>query len=283
MALFSRQAGHWLDASAPNGAGRIRALNELPMEQLRGMLKGYPGDWRRDSDESHGRPAPLRQKENPEGTTRVALLAPRKFRLGSASLFDALAKRRSADAFEAEAIALEELSFLLWAAHGVTPLASGDAEAIYSSFRTAPSAGGCQPLESYVAVQRVEGVAPGLYWYASAPHELVLIRQDESLTRTLQAACYDEPLIGAAGAVFLWSAVPYRTEWKYAYLAHRMIALEAGHVCQNLLLAAEACGLGARPVLAYHQPAVDELLALDGEEEFALYLACAGRRPAREQ
>jgi SagB-type dehydrogenase family enzyme len=89
--------------------------------------------------------------------------------------------------------------------------------------------------------------------------------------------------VGDAAVVFIWSAIPGRTEWKYAYLAHRMIAMEAGHVCQNLYLAAQSCGLGVCALLSYHQPQVDELLELDGIEEFTLYLACVGKaaEPAR--
>jgi nitroreductase len=56
-----------------------------------------------------------------------------------------------------------------------------------------------------------------------------------------------------------------------------MIAMEAGHVCENLYLAAESCRTGTCAVLSYHQPRVDELLGVDGKEEFALYLACVGK------
>ena len=71
--------------------------------------------------------------------------------------------------------------------------------------------------------------------------------------------------------------MPYRTEWKYTYLAHRMIAMEAGHVCENLYLAAQSCGTGCCAALSYDQPHVDELLGVDGQEEFALYVACVGK------
>jgi SagB-type dehydrogenase family enzyme len=80
-----------------------------------------------------------------------------------------------------------------------------------------------------------------------------------------------------AAAVFIWAAIPYRTEWKYAYLSPRMIAMEAGHVCQNLYLSAESIGAGACAMLAYDQASIDALIGVDGKDEFALYLACVGR------
>jgi nitroreductase len=57
-----------------------------------------------------------------------------------------------------------------------------------------------------------------------------------------------------------------------------MIAMEAGHVCENLYLAAESCHLGACSLLSYHQPLLDSLLGLDGVDEFTLYLACIGKK-----
>ena len=127
----------------------------------------------------------------------------------------------------------------------------------------------------------MEGLAPGIYRYLPGDHQLVLVREDAQVSANLQAACYGTPAVGAAAAVFIWSAVPYRTEWKYTYLAHRMIAMEAGHVCENLYLAAQACGTGCCAVLSYDQPHVDALLGVDGNEEFALYVACVGK-PKRD-
>ena len=62
-----------------------------------------------------------------------------------------------------------------------------------------------------------------------------------------------------------------------------MIAMEAWHVCENLYLAAESCRTGACAVLSYNQPKVDELLGLDGNAEFSLYLACVGKPKLEER
>jgi len=68
-------------------------------------------------------------------------------------------------------------------------------------------------------------------------------------------------------------------EWRYGLAAHRVIALDAGHVCQNLYLACEAIGAGTCGIAAYNQEAIDQLLRVDGEDEFTIYLAPVGKVP----
>ncbi|MFO7569003.1 MAG: nitroreductase family protein, partial [Smithellaceae bacterium] len=69
-----------------------------------------------------------------------------------------------------------------------------------------------------------------------------------------------------------------RMEWRYDLAAHKVIAIDAGHVCQNLYLACEAIGAGTCAVAAYDQEACDALLGVDGHEEFTIYLAPVGNR-----
>ncbi|MEI6072298.1 MAG: SagB/ThcOx family dehydrogenase [Verrucomicrobiae bacterium] len=256
---------------------KVRELNEIPIAQLRVLLKGFPGEWQPDSDRSRAQPEPPAEKAVPPGAKRIALVPPADIRLGDMPVRAAIAARRSTRDFSAAALSLEELSFLLWATQGITGEQRDEAGAVVQRFRAAPSAGARYPLETYLAIHRVEGLAPGLYRYLPLDHQLVLVREDARISESLQAACYGTPAAGTAAAVFIWSAVPARTEWKYTYLAHRMIAMEAGHVCENLYLAAQASGTGCCALLSYDQPHVDELLGVDGREEFALYIACIGK------
>ncbi len=66
-------------------------------------------------------------------------------------------------------------------------------------------------------------------------------------------------------------------EWRYGPAAYKVIALDAGHVCQNLYLACETIGAGTCAIAAYNQEELDELLRLDGKEEFAIYIASVGK------
>ena len=58
----------------------------------------------------------------------------------------------------------------------------------------------------------------------------------------------------------------------------RLIAIDAGHVCQNLYLACEAIGCGTCAIGAFIQTKADELLRLDGKEEFVFYMAPVGKQ-----
>jgi len=77
--------------------------------------------------------------------------------------------------------------------------------------------------------------------------------------------------------VFIWTTIPYRMEWRYSVVSHKIIALDAGHVCQNLYLACESIGCGTCAIGAYDQEKMDRFLGVDGEEEFAIYAAPVGR------
>ena len=81
--------------------------------------------------------------------------------------------------------------------------------------------------------------------------------------------------------LFIWVTIPCRTEWRYSFTAHKMIAQESGHVCQNLYLASEAIGAGACAI-TYDQAQVDRILGVDGKEEFAIYVAPMGKVTSAE-
>jgi len=91
-------------------------------------------------------------------------------------------------------------------------------------------------------------------------------------------AVLGQPYPGEAAVTFIWTAIPYRMEWRYGLASHKVIALDVGHVCQNLYLACEAIDAGICAIAAYDQEAVDRMLRIDGEEEFTIYLAPVGKR-----
>ena len=246
-------------------------LDSFSYDQLRVFLKGYDGDWRPHSDREKGIPAPPATKSSPEGARRMALPPPQSPDGQTMDLKALLESRRSLREFSKSPLSLADLGFLLWAAQGVT---GQNSEA---PFRTAPSAGGRYPLETYISVANVTGLEAGIYRYEPTTHSLIVVSENPKSPEKLLAACYGQSVVSNAAAVLVWTATPYRTEWKYAFTAHRMIAMEAGHACQNVCLAATALGLGACPLLSYHQSALDRWLGVDGREEFAIYLAALGK------
>jgi SagB-type dehydrogenase family enzyme len=223
------------------------------------------------SDQSAGVPVPVMEKPCPPGAATVALVPADRLTVGTLSVREAIAGRRSRRAFSPGSLSLEELSYLLWATQGIGKLTPK------RSLRTSPSAGARHPFETYLAVFRVDGVEPGLWRYQPVEHRLCrLSRSVEGMAAELDAALFEQ-LFGCAVA-FLWTAVPYRTEWRYHVVSHKVILLDAGHVCQNLYLACESIGCGACALGAYDQQALDRFLGVDGEEEMAIYAAPVGRR-----
>lgn len=223
------------------------------------------------SDQNRGVPAPPVQKEPRADQARISL--PLDFPAQNIDLMQALDGRRSCRAWSGQEISLGELSFLLWATQGVRKNAGPS-----RMFRTVPSAGCRHAFETYVLANAVQDLERGLYRYLPLEHELIL----EDLAGPDFSARQHEAVLGQsfvpkAAAVFVWAAIPYRMEWRYLEAAHRVMALDAGHICQNLYLAVQAVGCGTCAVAAYHQKALDELLGVDGVDEFAVYLAPVGK------
>jgi SagB-type dehydrogenase family enzyme len=123
----------------------------------------------------------------------------------------------------------------------------------------------------------VEGLEKGIYRYLPLEHSLVFVRTVDNLPGHLVAATHGQSFAGQAAVTFIWTAIPERTEWRYAEASYKVIALDAGHVCQNLYLACEAIGAGTCAIAAYDQILSDALLGVDGNEEFTVYIAPVGK------
>jgi SagB-type dehydrogenase family enzyme len=190
------------------------------------------------------------------------------------SVRQAIKQRRSHRSFTKESLTLEELSFLLWATQGIEQINTHEGR-IVRTLRTVPSGGARHPFETYLLVRRVEGLVPGLYRYLPVEHKLYVVR-DKDLTEEAHEATRGQFLRQSA-VVFVWTVVPYRTEWRYTFLSAKIIAQDSGHVCQNLYLACEAIGAGTCAIGAYDQDKIDPILGVDGVEEFTVYVAPVGK------
>jgi len=220
-----------------------------------------PGEPRRDYPR-----APL-YKEYP-GARRRLNLDPEAGRLG-ADLWLSIQKRRSQRHYRERPLTQDELAALLWATQGVTRVADN------FLFRASPSAGALYPVETYLAVHRVADLEPGI-WHFEIPDFAITLLREGDWRGNLVAAGLSQGFLGQAAVVFIWTGVLNRAMWKYRERAVRYLFLDAGHICQNLMLAATALGLGGCPVGAFFDGEVEELLGVDGVEEVALYLASVG-------
>ncbi|MBE0602864.1 MAG: SagB/ThcOx family dehydrogenase [Deltaproteobacteria bacterium] len=249
---------------------RIRSHRRWLKDTVRGSI-----DWNA-TGQSLGLPLPPLQKPVPPGSRTIALPGPDRFdEVCRAGLLEVLHRRRSVRRYADAVLSIEELAFLLWGTQGVARR-DGDE----SSFRTVPSAGARHAFETYLYCRKVGTLEEGIYRYLPLSHKLLFEFAEPGLSARIANACLGQRFVGQGAATFFWSVLPYRMEWRYGAAAHRVLPMDAGHVCQNLYLCAEAIGAGTCAVAAYDQEAVDALLRLDGMEEFVIYLAPVGRRAA---
>lgn len=226
-----------------------------------------------NTDQNRGIAPPPLEKPIPAGVQCIDLIPAEKLRdISVIDVFTALARRRSRRVFNPVPLTLKELSFLLWATQGIRKIAAPG-----TAFRVVPSAGCRHALETYLCVFNVAGLGKGIYRYLPVEHQLLPVSQPTHLSTRISEAAMGQDFVGKSAVTFIWTAIPYRMEWRYDMAAHKVIALDAGHVCQNLYIACEAIHAGTCAVAAYDQELLDNLLGVDGTEEFAIYLAPVGK------
>jgi SagB-type dehydrogenase family enzyme len=189
---------------------------------------------------------------------------------GGASVWDVIRQRRSVRRYQDTPLKEADLSQMLWASQGITAHERG------YDLRAAPSAGALYPVETYVVVHDVEGIEPGVYHYAPDRHELEQLKAGDFRQGTARSAL-DQKIAQRANVVFIWTAIFQRSKWKYRQRAHRYVYLDAGHIAQNVALAAVALGLGSCQIAALYDDEVNALVGADGTEESAIYMTVVGR------
>lgn len=229
-------------------------------------------DWRElkeiQTDRLLNKPKPEMFKEPKQGS-KIIELSKEFPNIKQKTVTECIKNRRSLRFYKDQKLTLEEATYLLWETSRVDSYKPG------VTFRTIPTAGATNSMETYVFLNKVEGIDKGLYHYIQDKHQLELMDDDPSVEEAVNGALYGQ-LRGAA-IVFFITATPYRTEYKYAHLSHKMIAIEAGHAGQNVSLAAEVIDCGAVMIAAYVQEFCDELLGI-GEDEFVTYVSAIGKR-----
>lgn len=210
---------------------------------------------------------PAQYKHYPEAE-KVPLPPPQDFR--GLTVEEAIEKRRSVRDYSGEPMSAEELSNLLHCAGGITGQRWGH------RLRAAPSAGALYPVELYPVVHHVTGLEQGIYHYSVLNHSLEKLQQGD-FRSTMVRHGVEQEFLGQANVVFILSAIFQRTRWKYRERTYRYVMLEAGHIAQNIYLAATSMGMGACAVGAFLDDDLNRLLGLDGEQEAVIYIVAVGK------
>ncbi len=196
---------------------------------------------------------------HPAAGAVVALPSPRVL---ACPLEEAIAGRASCRRFATEPLLLADVSTLLSAAYGCR----GEVSVGGFSFqaRPVPSAGAIYPLGIHLIALSVTGIAPGIYRYLPAPHAL------EGAPSRLSRDFLSELFLGqhhaaAAGVLAVVTARLDATLARYGDRGYRYVLLEAGHLTQNLNLAASAIGLACLDLGGFLDRMLDETLRLTQE------------------
>lgn len=227
------------------------------------------------SDQSQGVPAPELEKPYVGSGPVMHLPKPVNLKQGNVLLENTITGRRSIRRFSHAPLTMEELSWLLWCTQGVQKVLPP------STIRTVPSAGARHPLDTYLLINRVKGLNAGLYRYIALEHAVAPIRLDAKISELLQEACLGQDMVVSAAMTLFWVADVYRSAWRYSERAWRYVFLDAGHVCQNLYLAAVPLECGVCAIAAFEDEKLNSLLGVDGENQFSVYAAVVGKLPSR--
>ena len=189
------------------------------------------------------------------------------------SLGDALAARRSMRDYAETILPQLLLGKLLFACAGVNGTLRF--EGLTLGARTYPSGGGLYPLEIYPVLQRVEGIADGIYHYDPFAHELEELRTG-NYHQQFAAMTFGQDMLATANAILFITAVLDRSMWKYGQRGYRYVWIEAGHLGQNLYLVAGALGLAPVALGGFYDAEANALLGVDGAES-TIYAICIGQ------
>lgn len=234
----------------------------------------------RRSDLYKGVPPPPLELGYDETKRVIDLPSQKDIRVDAIDLREAIEKRRSFRNYTEQMLTLEELSWLLWCTQGVKEIVDrpqGVSHPTRATLRVVPSSGACHPFETYLLVNRVKGLQSGLYRFLAIKHKLVEVSLEEGLADKITEVCWGQQFVKRSAAVFIWTFLPYRTTWRYGARGLRAL-MEAGHICQNLYLSAEAIHCGVCAVDAFGDNEFNAILGIDGEDQFIVYIATVGKK-----
>ncbi len=225
-----------------------------------------------ESDQKKGFSPPPLQSPYSTQLEKIDLIEIGDIRIPEKDITQVINQRKSVRSYLEESLTLEELSYLLWCTQGVKKIISNT-----TTKRIVPSAGSRHPLETYLVINRVKGLPIGLYRYISLEHKLLKIKTDSQIMKKIVEACNDQQFIGKSALIFIWSANIYRMKWRHGERAYRYIFLDAGHVGQNLYLAATVINCGVCTISVFLDDELNHLVGIDGKNEFVIYMAAVGK------
>ena len=225
------------------------------------------------SDQSKGLTQPPLEMEYAHKMRSYELPRITELKIPDLKLKQAIENRTSRREYSENPLTISELSWLLWSTQGVK-----DVRDQVATLRTVPSAGARHAFETFLLVNNVNRLEPGIYRYVATEHKLVEYIIEDGIADKVVEASYDQTMVKNSAVTFIWVADVYRMTWRYVERGYRYLHIDVGHVCQNLYLAAENVSAGVCAIGAYHDDIFNKLLYLDGENQFVIYVASVGKK-----
>ena len=162
---------------------------------------------------------------------------------------------------------------MLFYSAGVTKTKTYPAGTIY--FRAAACAGALYPIEIYVVCGEIEGLEAGVYHFSPGDFTLKRLRKGDRRS-VLADATADEPRIARAPVTLVFSAITWRSTWKYRDRAYRYHYWDNGTIVANAFAMARGLDLPASLAMGFVEREVNDLVGIDGERELATSLLALG-------
>ena len=173
---------------------------------------------------------------------------------------------------------LAQVAYLLYYSAGITK------KLVYPqgeiAFRAAACAGALYPIEIYLVCGELPGLSAGVYHFSPEDFSLVRLRRGDFRTHLVQASG-DDSDVAQAPLSFVYTAITWRSSWKYQARAYRYHYWDCGTILANSLAACSAQQLPAKVGMGFLDEQVNQLIGIDGVEEKSLCLLPVGRAGAQ--
>lgn len=218
-------------------------------------------------------PEPAKELPVPADAQVIKLPSPKHIKVMDIAVREAIENWERPGFFSRSSITLNELSFLLWCIQGVRKT-QGDAP----KPRNVPSSSFRYPIETFFVAGEIDGLKTGLYRYLPLSHQIVVERLDSDIPFAMGTASMNFNLITRAAVTFLWVGIPYRSTWALGNRGYRSVLIEAGHICQALIMASSCIGCDVQPIDLFHDEMMINLVNLDPKSQWPVMVGAVGRR-----
>jgi SagB-type dehydrogenase family enzyme len=201
---------------------------------------------------------------------QVFLPKPNGKKLMSKSFKDVILKRESIREYSSKSLSLNELSDLLY-------FSAGTRENKTYRRRNVPTGGNLNSTDIYFFSLNISGLKKGFYHYDFITHRLNIIKLGD-FDKIIEEEIIYQPELASAPLLLIFIANLARIKAKYGIRALRIVHLDCGALMQNFYLVSEALDLGSCAIGGVVEYRIEELLDINGLDQFVLLAHSVGRK-----